>query len=167
MLLTLQAFLKDEGFCIKSPQDILPHWMAKEGPLGDVRPDEEALQVLKQGFLHLDHLSSLDCGQGIAMQQGWILGIEAAEGTDACIRRCGAMQWPTGPRALYIKGAKKGQSEALDLPTIGPNTLTNLEEAHFQGIAFEAEKTLLLHPKKLADQANKAGIFLWGEKGHP
>ena len=65
--------------------------------------------------------------------------------------------------ALYVKRAKLGQSEKLDLPVIGPQTIDCLIKAKFRGLAFQAEKTLLLFPEKVKELADKARIFLWGE----
>ena len=156
----LQNFCEEEGFLLRSPQEILPTLLASHGALGAHSPSREAFRDIALGEKVLDHLSSLDMGQGVAIQDGLILGVEAAEGTDLCIARCGALAlW--GP-AVYVKRAKIGQSEKLDLPALGPKTLYALVEAKFQGIAFQAEKTLILFPQKVQEYADAHNLFLWG-----
>ena len=134
---------------------------AKEGALGKITPDMQAMATIDKGYLMLKALSPLDFGQGLAMQNGLILGVEAAEGTDECIRRCGPLQREGEGLPVYIKCAKEGQDERLDLPVIGPKTVDTLISSRFQGIAFQANKTLVLFPEEMRKKADEAGIFLW------
>lgn len=164
VLKTVAMFLEQEGFCLRSPQDFLPSFLAPAGPLGRHHPSATALEECCKGREVLAHLSRWDFGQGIALQNGLILAIEAAEGTDACIARSGLLQRPGEGRAIYVKRAKIGQDERLDLPVIGPKTLDTLIQMRFQGIAFQAGKTLILMPESVQQKADEAGLFLWGEE---
>ena len=162
LLTLIQDFLYEEGFVLKSPQEILQTLIAPLGPLGVCTPSDDSLRDIDVGRRALSAMSSLDFGQGLAIQNGLILGVEAAEGTDLCILRSGELAHPDGPKPLYVKRAKVGQNEKLDLPVIGPSTLDHLIKAGFQGIAYEAERTLLLSIKELANKADQNDVFLWG-----
>jgi DUF1009 family protein len=163
ILKTISDYLEEKGFCIKSPQDFLPPLVSPSGVLGIHRPSPEALQDIAVGGGLLASLSPFDFGQGVAVQEGLILGIEAAEGTDACIRRCGLLKREGSLPPVYIKRAKIGQDQRLDLPVVGPETLKALTEAGFGGIAFQAEQTLLISLETLREKADAAGLFLWAE----
>ena len=164
ILTTISSFLEEEGFKMSSPQEILPYIRAEAGVLGKNFPDQESRKDIEKGAKILKLLSPLDFGQGLAIQNGLILGVEAAEGTDACIRRCAELQRKEEPRAVYVKYAKEGQDEKLDLPVIGPQTVDALIEANFKGLAFQAGKTLVLFPEKMKEKADEAGIFLCGQE---
>jgi DUF1009 family protein len=162
-LLTLvQEFLHEEGFVITSPQEMMQTLIAPLGSLGAHTPSQEGMSDIEVGRHALSVMSCLDFGQGLAVQNGLILGVEAAEGTNECIMRCGQLAHRDGPHPIYIKRAKVGQNEKLDLPVIGPETLDCLVKAGFQGIAYEAERTLLLSLKELEKKADQEHLFLWG-----
>ncbi len=52
---------------------------------------------------------------GLAIQNGLVLAIEAAEGTDACILRTQPLIQPQEYPPLYIKRCKVNQTEKIDL----------------------------------------------------
>ena len=155
---------EDHGFIVKSPQDIAPHALVSiQGALGTHVPNDQAFQDIRQGRKALAITSSLDFGQGIVLQNGMILGIEAAEGTNRCIERCGQLALDEGPAPIYIKRAKVNQSSDIDLPFIGTKTIECLARAGFQGIGIQSDKTLLLDSKNVVRFANQNGLFLWAE----
>lgn len=162
ILTTIGAFLEEEGFSLKSPQELFPPLVSAPGALGKVLPNDAEQADIHKAMEALKHLSVLDVGQGLAIQGGLILGIEAAEGTDQCIARCGALQRSGEAPAIYVKCAKKGQDEKIDLPVIGPTTVEHLAAAKFRGLAFQPEKTLILFPELMRARADEANIFLWG-----
>lgn len=156
-------FVQDCGLKLWSPQDILPLLACNSGALTTRHPCEEALQDIQRGKQILHTLSPLDFGQGLAIQEGLVLGIEAAEGTDACIARCGNLQKEGKHKAIYVKRTKVGQHQAMDWPGIGPQTITQLFLAGFQGLAFEAHRTLIMQKEEAIEKANLYNLFLWGD----
>jgi DUF1009 family protein len=159
LLDVIQNFLQEEGFTVLSPQEILPSLLYTiHSP---IELSDQNLRDIKKGKEILDNLSIFDIGQGIAVQNGQILGIEAAEGTDQCIMRCGKLQNNNEPAPVYIKCAKIGQNEKIDLPAIGANTINALASAGFCGLAFEKGKTLILDRETVKNEAQKHKIFLW------
>jgi UDP-2,3-diacylglucosamine hydrolase len=160
-LKVVSAFLEENGFRVCAPQDFIPPLLAKRGCLTHTQPQQETAPDLLLGKEMLAALSPLDFGQGIAIQNGLVLGVEAAEGTDACILRCGKLQRPTPePPPVYIKRAKINQDERCDLPAIGLKTIESLKEAGFQGIAIQSEKTLILEASETLNLANQYGLFI-------
>jgi DUF1009 family protein len=163
ILSVIEEFLDEEGFSLLSVQEVAPHLLPLEGPLGKHTPSSEVLTDIRTGTSLLDHLSPCDIGQGLAIQNGLVLAIEAAEGTDACILRTPPLANPQEYPPIYIKRAKVNQTEKIDLPVIGLKTIENLAQAGFQGLVFQAKKTLITDLHKVIELANQKGIFLWGE----
>ena len=86
----------------------------------------------KRGFEILQKLGVEDIGQAAIVQQGNVLGIEAAEGTDELIRRCQTLQ-KMGAGGVLVKIPKTGQEFRVDLPVIGEATVNLQMNADFPG----------------------------------
>lgn len=153
--------LEEEGFRVVGVEAILGDLLAPAGPWGRVRPDAQARADIARGVAVLRGLGPLDIGQAVVVQQGIVLGVEAAEGTDALIERCAALR-RDGPGGVLVKTAKPGQERRADLPTIGPDTLRRARSAGLRGIAVEAGATLVVALDALVAEADTAGLFLYG-----
>ncbi len=153
--------LTREGITVLGVQEFLTSLQHPPGPLGQILPSAQAQADITWGIQVLKTLSPLDIGQAVIVQQGVVLGIEAAEGTDQLILRCADLQKPGEP-AVLVKLAKQNQDERADLPTLGPKTLELLIQANMAGLGFEASKTLLIDAEGLKQQADAHGLFLFG-----
>lgn len=175
ILQALVTFLQNEGFVINSPQDIMALCTLGEStsnraqvcvaPLGCwtvAHPTFQAKADEHRGREILAILAPADFGQGLAIQNGLVLGVEAAEGTDACIARCGllAFSGKDDDRPVYVKRAKPHQSDHMDLPTIGPQTIQALVLAGFQGLFVQADRTLVVDRDHVIAQANAKGLWI-------
>jgi DUF1009 family protein len=150
-----------EGFRVIGADALLGPALAPEGPLGRLAPDGQAEQDIALGLRVVRALGALDIGQAVVVQQGLVLGVEAIEGTDALIDRCGPLR-REGPRGVLVKGTKPGQERRADLPTIGPRTVARAEAAGLAGIAVEAGATLILDRQATVAAADRAGLFVVG-----
>lgn len=153
--------LEDEGFRVISVESLLGETLAPEAVLGAHAPDAAARGDIAHGLAVAHALGLLDIGQAVVVQQGIVLGVEAIEGTDALIERCGAVR-REGPGGVLVKIAKPGQERRADLPTIGPRTVTAAAAAGLVGIAVEAGSTLLLDRAAIIAAADAAGLFVVG-----
>lgn len=61
-----------------------------------------------------------------------------------------------------MKGPKAGQDLRVDLPAIGPRTVTNAARAGLDGIAVAQGLTLVLDREATIAAADRAGLFLVG-----
>lgn len=100
-------------------------------------------------------MGDLHAGQAIAVKDGALVAVEALEGTDAMIDRAVEL---AGPGLTVIKRARPGQDLRLDLPTVGPETLSRLAAASGSLLAVEAGRTLVLHRSRCAELADRAGL---------
>jgi UDP-2,3-diacylglucosamine hydrolase len=154
--------LEREGFQVIGAEQLLASDdLLAEGPLGRCRPSAEARADIERGLRLARAIGALDIGQAIVVQQGLVLGVEAAEGTDGLLRRCAGLR-RDGPGGVLVKVAKPGQEERVDRPTIGPQTVVLAAAAGLQGIAAEAGMTLIVDRAEIIRAADLAGLFVVG-----
>ncbi len=99
-------------------------------------------------------LAAQDVGQTVVLKDGVILAVEAAEGTDATIRRGGAM----ARGAVAVKVSRPHQDPRFDVPTVGPETIEALSAIHGRVLAVEARRTIVVDRETLVTAAAAAGI---------
>lgn len=159
LLSVVVAELEGEGFRVIGADDVLADLAVSVGSLGKHRPDGPARQDIKLAIRVLRALGEFDVGQAAVVQQGRVLGVEAAEGTDALIARCGAVRL-TGRGGVLVKLKKPGQERRVDLPTIGPLTVEAAARTGLVGIAVEAHGSLVLDRAVLTAAADRAKMFV-------
>jgi DUF1009 family protein len=161
LLAAIVRVLAEEGFRVRGAHEILAEAVAPSGLLGRHAPDAQALADIARGIAVARALGAVDVGQGCVVQQGMVLAVEAAEGTDAMLARAGGLARP-GPGGVLVKLVKPGQDRRADLPTIGPGTVRAAAAAGLRGIAFEAGGTLVADRAALIEDADRAELFLLG-----
>jgi len=161
LLRAVIAELEGEGFRVVSVETLIGDALAPEGVLGACAPSQEDEADIARGLEAARALGRLDVGQAAVVQQGLVLGVEAIEGTDALIARCGDML-REGKGPVLVKIAKPGQERRADLPTIGPRTVALAADAGFAGIAVEAGSTILIDRAALVALADERSLFVAG-----
>jgi len=153
--------LEHEGFRVIGADQLLDKATLPEGPLGQVRPDADAAADIAHGVPIARAIGTLDIGQAVVVQQGFVLGVEAIEGTDGLLRRCASLR-RDGPGGVLVKVEKPGQEKRADRPVIGPQTVILAAESGLRGIAAEAEATLVLEREEVVRLADSTGLFVVG-----
>jgi len=159
LLRRIIAAMEEEGLTVIGADTVLENLKAVAGVLGRHAPDEVAAEDIARGRAVLRAMSEADVGQAVVVQQGMVLGVEAIEGTDALIERCGALR-RDGPGGVLVKMPKQGQETRTDLPTIGPETIERAVAAGLRGIAVAAGATIIVRQEEVVRAANAAGLFL-------
>lgn len=142
ILRAISDFFADEGIATMSPSTFLPHAVMPKGTItgrlarSAARDIDCAVDVLAQ-------LGGHDVGQGVVVQDGHVIAIEAAEGTDAMLKRCSALIDSEGPPPVFMKRPKSGQDKRLDMPVIGERTLRTAASSGIRIVALEAGGVLL------------------------
>ena len=163
LLRALVSFLEEEGFCVLGAEDVIAGLLLPEAVLTRIAPDDEQTRDIEIGLRIAKTLGALDVGQAVIVQQGYVLGVEAAEGTDALIERCAALRRePQG--GVLVKAKKPAQESRVDLPAIGLSTILRLHESGFAGIACEAGGALLIGRDETIAKADEFGLFVVGTK---
>lgn len=155
------AELEGEGFRVVGAEDVMLDLAAPAGALTRRRPELSDMDDIRRGIEVVRALGRLDIGQAVVVRDGYVLAVEAAEGTDAMLRRC--REFARGePAGVLVKLPKPGQERRADLPTVGLPTVALCAEAGLRGIALEAGGALIVDRQALVEAADAAGIFVFG-----
>lgn len=161
LLSLIVAELEGENFRVVGIDDILSDILAPAGPIGTLVPDDEAQADIDAGVAVARALGALDVGQAVVVQQGVVLGVEAAEGTDALLARCATLRYE-GRGGVMVKLKKPGQERRADLPTVGLRTIEAAQKAGLVGIVVEAGGSIVVDRVDVGRAADAAGLFVVG-----
>ena len=149
VLRLIAAYFAEKGIETIAPNNFLPD---RKMPLGIVHdglsPDQGTVspdgdRAIACGISVLAALGTHDVGQSIIVQDGRVIAIEAAEGSDAMIARSAALLDRDGGVACFVKMAKSAQDLRLDVPVFGGDTIRSAATAGLSVLAIEAETVLL------------------------
>jgi DUF1009 family protein len=157
-------FFEGQGFTVRGAHEIAPSLLAPSGPCGVHRPSVEHEGDIAHGLALLEALGPFDVGQSVVVARGHVLAIEAAEGTDEMLKRCGGLhQWGRQGRAgVLIKAPKTGQELRIDMPVIGPRTVENVAAAGLAGIAVMSGQVMIADQAEMISLADRNEIFVTG-----
>lgn len=158
-LKTVCAFLEEQGFKVISPVEILKLTDYDSALVAVNCPNSRDERDIEVGAEILTSMGNLDVGQSVIVHEGYVLGIEAAEGTDNLIRRCEILR-KTRKGGVLIKMSKQAQDMRLDVPTIGPDTIFFLAKHGFNGVAIERKKVIIVNPEETKKLASESNIFI-------
>lgn len=161
LLRTLVEFLEEQGFRVVGADQLIAGLVAPAGAIGRIAPSNDDRADIERGFQAARAIGALDIGQAAVVRGGQVLALEAAEGTDAMLRRSAEMA-PPGRGGVLVKAAKPGQERRVDLPAIGTATVAGAARARLNGIAVEAGATLIIDRAAVARAADEAGLFVVG-----
>jgi UDP-2,3-diacylglucosamine hydrolase len=158
-------YIQKNNFKLWSIADLCPKLLMPVGCLTDHKQQDHHLEAIQYGRKILNTISDFDIGQSIAVAGQVVLAIETIEGTDKMIQHVKNIDKTriNGlPKPILIKMRKKNQSNLVDLPTIGLQTINNLYKAGFAGAAFEAKGCLIIDIQAVIKQAEELKFFLIG-----
>jgi hypothetical protein len=161
LLRLIVSELESDGFRVVGADTLASRLLAPVGRIAGPDVPADARADIARGIAVARALGTADVGQAVVVQGQLVLGVEAAEGTDALLARCGALK-RDGPGGVLVKGRKPGQERRVDLPTIGPDTLRRAADAGLRGIAVEAGHTLTADLAGIERTAERTGLFVVG-----
>lgn len=166
ILSRIVRFFEQNGYRVHGAGDVLPELLVPEGTLTRRSPSAEDKADMALAFEVVRALGRFDIGQGAVIASGYVLAVEAAEGTDAMLERCAEIKrrgrsHGTGPGVL-VKAPKPGQEERVDMPTIGPETMLNAAAAGLSGVAVAARRVLIADYNRTLEIANDRKLFIYG-----
>ena len=125
------------------------------------KPNKIDLQDAQKGKKILDNLSKFDNAQGVVIDEGYIVAIEAAEGTDSMLKRVINLNKNKKKKSgVLIKFPKKNQNLKYDLPTIGLKTVKLCIKSKLNGIFLKKNQNIFLNQKKSIILSNKNNFFI-------
>ncbi|MGH7787275.1 MAG: LpxI family protein, partial [Candidatus Binatia bacterium] len=120
LLRGVAAELEGEGIAVVESTLFLGSLLTPEGALTARQPDEAQWQDVRYGLAVAKGIGAFDIGQTVVVKSRMVLAVEAVEGTDAALRRGGAL---ARGGAVVVKVSKPGQDLRFDVPAVGPATV--------------------------------------------
>ncbi|GGF83923.1 hypothetical protein GCM10007301_49910 [Azorhizobium oxalatiphilum] len=163
------GLVEQQGFRMRGAHEVAPGLLLPEGVLGAHAPNAGDQHDIAKGLSLIAALGDFDVGQAVIVVDGFVVAVEAAEGTDEMLARYGAMRASGRLRfakghGVLVKAPKPGQDRRVDLPSLGPRTVARAAEAGLAGIAFEAGGAIVPDAEHLVADADAAGLFVVGIK---
>lgn len=151
-----------EGFSTKSFIDHFPNEYLLDKNYLDINSNEK--KDITKGVTLLNTLSSYDNAQACVISNGYILSIEAAEGTDKMLSRIKSIKNKISRNIVegcLVKIPKVQQNLNIDLPTVGINTLELMFKNKLNVLAVSKQKTIVVEKDKFYKTLIKYNIKLY------
>ena len=162
ILRAVTGHLEDKGLRLRAVTELMPELLTPPGLLTRAAPDEALAADLKVAWRIAKELGRLDVGQTAVVSDRITLAAEAAEGTDAAVRRGAAL---ADKPVAVAKVVKPMQDLRLDPPVIGPETIRVMAEAGVGALAVDAAHILIIDREETIRLADEAGLAIvaWTE----
>ncbi|WP_237154682.1 LpxI family protein [Oryzibacter oryziterrae] len=165
VLKNVVRFLEDRGYRVVGAHEIAPELVGGDGDLTRTKPSRDALEDILRGSEASLLLGGLDIGQAAIAIGGRVVAVEGIEGTDeligriADLRKRGRLK-ASGRSGVLVKRAKPQQDLRVDMPTIGPRTVTAAIEAGLAGIVIESGRVMIVDRLETIRLADAGRLFL-------
>jgi UDP-2,3-diacylglucosamine hydrolase len=160
LLEALIGGLVAEGLHVRETPPFLGPLCIRPGQLSRRSPGARERQDLRLGWEVARQIASLRIGQTVVIKHGVVLAVESVEGTDAAVRRGGALG---RGGVVVVKVGRPDQDLRFDLPTIGPETLPALQEAGATALGLDAAHILLLERETFLREAERLDLAVVAE----
>ena len=149
--------LQSEGIELIDSTYFLHESLPQSGTLTRRQPSKNEREDIEYGLEVAREIAQLNLGQTIVVRGKACVAIEAMEGTDATIRRAGAL---VSGRLTVVKLAKPDQDMRFDVPVVGVPTIETMVEAGATCLCITAGKTLMFDREEMIAAANKNKIAI-------
>jgi len=149
--------LAKEGITLHDCRRFLSSIVLRKGVLTARAPTFEEQRDITFGREIARGIAHLRVGQTVVVRRRTVLAVEAIEGTDATIRRGGVLG---DGRVVVVKVGRPDRDMRFDLPVVGPDTISALEEAGATALALDADQTLMLDQEKVVATADRLGLSI-------
>jgi len=159
LLISITELFQDKGFEYLDWKVYCSELFSNKKNLTIIKPSKESNLNLDKALKVFKDYGQLDIGQSLIIQNEIVLGLEAAEGTDNLIIRCKELK-KNGDKGVLIKASKYNQSNILDLPTIGTQTLSLLIKNNYEGVFIEKNNCIIIDKNETINLANSNNLFI-------
>ena len=159
LLISITKLFQDKGFEYLDWKVYCSELFSNKKNLTIIKPSKESNLNLDKALKVFKDYGQLDIGQSLIIQNEIVLGLEAAEGTDNLIIRCKELK-KNGDKGVLIKASKYNQSNILDLPTIGTQTLSLLIKNNYEGVFIEKNNCIIIDKNETINLANSNNLFI-------
>ena len=146
ILLSVVNIFANKGYNILSPTKISESFFLNNSNIHVPISSDDRIDINKSRKL-LNDLSKYDNAQSVVSINGYVIAIEAAEGTDKLLSRVTVIRKKLNQHenkaGILTKIPKLGQSKLIDLPVLGVKTLKLVSKANLNGIAINPKLTII------------------------
>jgi len=153
------GIFENAGLSVRAAHEIAPTLLPSLGSLTEAQPSQMDLADADRGASILSAMGSADVGQACAVSKGQALAVEGIFGTAWMLQSL--TQRPDAGGGILFKGPKPGQDRRVDLPAIGPETVTGAVAAGLSGIVIEKGGVIVLQKDRVIAECNRLGLFLF------
>lgn len=153
------SLFEQQGFAIRAAHDLCLDLLPDVGCPSMRQPDAAARADAERGEQILAAMGQADIGQACIVHRRQALAIEARFGTDWMLRSLSDR--PDGRGGLLFKAPKPEQDRRIDLPVIGPDTVTACTSAGLDGLVIAAQGVMVLDLPEVLAHCDAHGLFLW------
>ncbi len=155
---------KEHNFTAVSPIKYCDDLCLNSSNVLKIHKKEDIIDINKSSDL-LDALSKFDNAQSVVSVEGYIIAIEAVEGTDALLKRTFQLRKDLDQLKIksgfLVKKIKKNQSRYIDLPVVGPNTINLIKKANLKGLAIDIKNTLVYEKEEFLKLIKKYDLKIY------
>ncbi len=164
VLNTVVDIFKEHNFTAVSPIKYCDDLCLGNSNVLKIYRKEDIIDIEKSSDL-LDALSAFDNAQSVVCAEGYIIAIEAVEGTDALLERSWRLRKNLDQLKIksgfLVKKMKKNQSRFIDLPVVGPKTINLIRKANLKGLAIDIKNTLVYKKDEFLKLAKKYDLIIY------
>ncbi|MFO7748669.1 MAG: UDP-2,3-diacylglucosamine diphosphatase LpxI [Desulfobacteraceae bacterium] len=157
VLTAFANLLEGEGIVIRPSTWLLPELVSPKGCWTARKPGSGEKKDIRTGWRMAREIGRLDIGQCVVVSNGTVLAVEAADGTDATIRRGAAL---SKRGAVVVKRSKPGQDLRFDLPSSGVDTIETMHQSGASLLVLEAGKCLAFDRAEMVALADRYKISI-------
>jgi len=152
--------LAKEGITLRRCTDFLGGILLAPGVLTRRAPTASEREDIRIGREIARTIAALKIGQTVVVKRGTVVAVESIEGTDAAIRRGGALG---KDGVVVVKASRSDHDFRFDVPVIGRSTVEVLREVRGRVLAVEAGRTLCPDREEMVALADEGGITIIAE----
>ena len=156
------ATIEEQKFSVIGAHQAVPELLAGAGLIAGPEPGRLLLADARKAAAILRALGPLDVGQAAVVADWLCLGIETVQGTNALLSFVTETRADTTGGVL-VKLPKPGQELRVDMPAIGPETVTRAAAAGLGGIMIAVGQVLVIDRDRTIDAATVRGLSLWAQ----
>ncbi len=162
VLRSVIRFFEGHGYTVVGPADLAPDLVVKRQVIGAPELSPRWAADIAIGFAVIRALGRHDIGQAVVVRNGRVVAIEGAEGTDRMLQRLMSGRTSGDAGGVLVKRPKPGQELRVDMPAIGPQTVSRAAAAGLEGIGVLAGAVLAVDRERLEEEAMRTGVFVAG-----
>ncbi|NBW40256.1 LpxI family protein [bacterium] len=148
------------GFKVLNPVDFLSDHILSTKLLTNRSLSKSEWKAAMVGWEAAKKLGAADKGQTVVVKDHLVVAQENFLGTDSCIRR--SKKYLSTGGGVVVKLPKPQQDRRVDLPAIGPKTITLMQDSGCSALILEMNGAILSDVQEIKRLANSYGIAIMG-----